>query len=341
MIWKLLQAIYDSRIPFPAEPRLFDAALDDIEHFHIAPQLYQLLKQQGKLASTPLSFQNRLKTKFDETLALNVYIQYENERIFKAFDAAGITVIPMKGVTFATKYFGHLGARGTSDIDLLVQPTDLGRAEACIRSLGFACEARHIRAHFHRGFSKPLTGSLPPLTVELHWGLLMDGTSNFSVETLWQDAVPLAPYSKVMELSDYHTFYMICLHGWKHALNSLKYLIDIVQLLHVCSDRIDYDRLLRDAASHQTYKRISSTLSIIYRQFPFLERLKPLPLPHRRGEWWSYDAIRRKQKRSFMQYVRFLQYQWFEFDVSRHRFAAFIHYFEPLLMNRRGVKNDA
>ena len=338
MIWKLLQAIYDPSVPFPTDSNIFDEALADIEYFHIAPPFYQLLMQQGKLASTPVSFQNRLKKKFDETVALNVYIQYENDRIFKAFEACGISVIPMKGVMFATKYFGHIGARATSDIDLLVQAADLSRAEACIRSLGFTSEERPIRSHFHRSFSKPLTGSLPPLTVELHRDLLMDGTSNFSVETLWQDAVPLEPYSRVMELSDYHTFYMICLHGWKHALNSMKYLIDIVQLLHVCSDRIDYDRLLRDAASHQTYKRICSTLSIVYRQFPFLEHRKPLPLPQRRGDWWSYGAIRGKRNRSLMLYFRFLQYQWFDFDTSRHSFAASIHYLEPHFMKRREVK---
>lgn len=340
MIWKLLQAIYDPGIPFPADSKIFDAALYDIEYFHIAPPFYQLLKQQGKLASTPVPFQKRLKTIFDETTALNVYIQYENERIFKAFEASGISVIPMKGVNFASKYFGHIGARCTSDIDLLVQAADLSRAEACIRSLGFTCGERQIRSHFHRSFSKPLTGSLPPLTVELHWGLLMEGTSNFSIEQFWRDAIPLEPYSLVLELSDYHTFYMICLHGWKHALNSPKYLIDIVQLLHICSDRIDYGRLFRDAAAHQTYKRISSTLSIIYRQFPFLEARKPLPLPQRRGDWWSYDAIRGKRNRSFMLYIRFLQYQWCDFDHTRHSVAASIHYLEPQLMKRKGVRKN-
>ncbi|PWW17162.1 hypothetical protein DFO73_1306 [Cytobacillus oceanisediminis] len=28
---------------------------------------------------------------------------------------------PLKGVTFAEKYFGHLGGRGTSDIDLFMR----------------------------------------------------------------------------------------------------------------------------------------------------------------------------------------------------------------------------
>ncbi|MCA0756744.1 nucleotidyltransferase family protein [Paenibacillus sp. N4] len=339
MIWKLLQAVYDPNAPFPVDPGIFEAALADIEYFHISPQLYQLLKQQGKLESLPVTFRNRLKSKYDEALALNVYIQYENERIFKAFEAAGISVIPIKGVLFANKYFGHIGARSTSDIDLLIQPADMSRAEAIVRSLGFTNAEPQIRSHFHRSLSKPLPAPLPSLTVELHWDLLMAGTSAFGIGDFWRDALPLEPYSRVMELSEYHTFYMICLHGWKHGLNSLKYLIDIVQLIHVKGDDLPFDTLLRDAASHRTYKRICSTLSIVYRQFPFLERRKPLPLPasRRSGEWWSYDSIRGTEKRSFKRYVRLLQFQWFDFDKPWHGIAASVHYLEPSLRNRKGV----
>ncbi|MCL6458744.1 MAG: nucleotidyltransferase family protein, partial [Gorillibacterium sp.] len=321
MIWRLLHAIYTDT-PLPVDPELLHSALADIEYFQVEPQLYHLLNQQNKLGHLPLSFQNQLKLKYDQTIMLNVYIQYENERIFKAFEASGIAVIPIKGVRFASKYFGHIGARGTTDIDLLIQPTELGQAEECIRLLGFTCAERSIPSHFHRSFSKPLAGSPHPLSVELHWGLLMEGTSSFSMEELWRDATPLHPYRQVMELSDYHTFYMICLHGWKHSLDSIKYLIDIIQLIQVCGNQINYDKLLLDAVSHRTYKRLSSTLSIVYRQFPFLENRKPLQLSKRRGHWWNYEAIRGKQKRSLIRYLRFLQYQFFEFDLPSHTLAA-------------------
>jgi hypothetical protein len=331
MIWKLLHAIYDTNAPLPIDSETLGTALDDIEYFHVAPQFYQLLKRQGKLDTMPILFQERLKVKYDETVLLNVYIRYENEQIIKALEASGIPVIPIKGTHFAAKYFGHIGARSTSDIDLLLQPPDLSRAVDCIRALGFTYQERKIRSHFHVSFSKPSPGLRHSLTVELQWGLLMEGTSKFNVEELWRDAVPLKPYNHVMELSEYHTFYMICLHGWKHGLNSLKYLIDIVQLIQVSGDQIDYDRLFRDAGSHQTYRRLSSTLSVIYRQFPYLENQKPLVLPKRRGDWWDYDALRGKQQQSLKRYVRFLQYQCFDFDSPRHSFTALIHYVESLL----------
>ncbi|WP_028610132.1 nucleotidyltransferase domain-containing protein [Paenibacillus harenae] len=340
MIWKLLQAIYDTSVPIPSEPEILEPALDDIAYFRVAPQVYQLLKQQERLDSLPAAYRNRLKNKYDETVRSNLYIHYENERILQAFEASEIPVIPLKGVRFAMKYFGHIGARGTSDIDLLLKKSDMKRAEACIRQLGFTNEEKTIRAHFHRSFSKPLAGTPHSLTVELHWGLLMEGTSRYSIAPFWHEAVPLKPYKQVMELSEYHLFYMICLHGWKHGLNSPKYLIDIVQLLEVSGDRISFDRLLQDASIHRTYKRIASTLSIVYRQFPYLEARKPLKLSKRRGNWWDYDTVRGKKKNTITRYTRFLQYQWLDFDSPSHGLAASVHYLESLVLFRKGVKTN-
>lgn len=340
MIWKLLRAIYDTSVLFPSEPELLEQALDDITYFHIAPQVYQLLKQQERIGSLPSAFQDRLKLKYDETVRTNLYIHYENERILRAFEASGIPVIPLKGVRFAMKYFGHLGARGTSDIDLLLQESDMKRAEACVRELGFTCEEQTIRAHFHRSYSKPITGSPHPLAVELHWGLLMKGTSRLNIAPFWQESVPLKPFKQLMELSEYHQFYMICLHGWKHGLNSPKYLLDIVQLLEVSADKISFDRLLQDASIHRTYNRIVSTLSIVYRQFPHLEERKPLKLRKRRGDWWYDDAFRGKKKNAVERYSRFLQYQWLDFDSPNHSLAASIHYLESLILLRKGVRTN-
>ncbi|CAM3870210.1 nucleotidyltransferase family protein [Cytobacillus oceanisediminis] len=43
-------------------------------------------------------------------------------------------VSPLKGVTFAQKYFGYIGTRGTSDIDLLIRPYQLEKAIEFITS---------------------------------------------------------------------------------------------------------------------------------------------------------------------------------------------------------------
>lgn len=338
MIWKLFEAIY-SDAPPPASADAWEVILGDAAFFHIEPQLYQLLSDRGLLADLPATVQDRLKSKFSETCALNLFIQYENERILRQFDREGIAAIPLKGVRYAIRYYGHLGARATTDIDLLVQPEDLPRAVESIRRLGFTTAEREIRSHFHRSYSRPLAQSPYPLTVELHWGLLMEGTSRFNSAELWQEARVLAPYRHVLELSDYHQFYMICLHGWKHGLDSLKYLLDIVQLTQANGSLIDGRRLQRDTIKHQTYKRMGSVLAIVKRQFPYLrlnDFLQSESFPVNRGTWWSYEAIRYTDRRSLRRYLRFLQYLLLEYDKPVHSLAASRQYWEPMATHERG-----
>jgi hypothetical protein len=318
LIINLVQAIYDQRISPSNDWEFYNRALEDIEFFAVSPQIYDLLKQRGLLEQTPAFFQNRLKDKYTEALYLNILIKSRTVQILKAFEAAEIQVIPLKGVLFAEKYFGHIGARPTSDIDLLVRQSDLDKAVNYVKSLGFTVEEEVIDSHFHRSFSQTIPGSIIPLTVEIHWDLLKENTSRFNPDELWNEAEPLEVYKFIKQLSEYHTFYMICLHGWRHNLNDMKYFIDIIQMIHYLNERLDYNVLLKDAAAHQTFKRISRTLSIVYREFPQLNDFKELPLKIKNELWWDYKAIRNLRPKSFKDYLNFAYYLCMDYDTAKH-----------------------
>lgn len=329
MVVTLIQALYDSRIALPKDVGFYKQALEDIEFFEIHSQIYYLLKQQGKLEQTPAFFQEQLKQRYNETLYLNMFIRNQTEQVLKAFEGAGINVIPLKGVTFAEKYFGHIGARGTSDIDLLIKAPSLEKAIDCVKALGYMVEEEYIPSHFHCSFSKELPGSSVPLTVEIHWDLLKENTSHLQIEEFWSQAKPVKSYSYIMELSDYHTFYMICLHGWKHNLNSLKYFIDIMQMIYVLSNKLDYIALVKDAASHKTLRRIVRILSIVYNLFPQLEGVKEFPFKKRTNLWWQYEAIRGLSVKPFRQYVNFTYFNFLDFDTAKHSLIAIYSWILP------------
>ena len=103
---------------------------------------------------------------------------------------------------------------------------DIEIAEQAVKKIGYIIEETRIPFHFHSSFSKSIPGSNIPLTVEIHWNLVKENTSNFQIEEMWTDSSIIEGYQHVRELSDLHTFYMICLHGWRHNLDSLKYFID-------------------------------------------------------------------------------------------------------------------
>ncbi|WNQ14169.1 nucleotidyltransferase family protein [Paenibacillus aurantius] len=284
-MYTLLRSLYDpsGKLPPVSETAQYQEALRQIEESGICCQVYSLLHSRNRLEEVPAFFRNRLQQVRSDSLYLNLYLGRSLQKLLQSLEERGIPAIPLKGVPFAERYFGGASARPTSDIDLLIQPVHLEAAEECVRSLGYDEEEERIPAHFHRSFSRRLPHTPVPLTVELHWGLLKENTSALTMDAFWAASEPYGKFRYIRRLSDYHEFYMIALHGWKHNLNSAKYLLDLVQLVHVLGDRLDYSRLLRDAAVDRTSRRLKWTLSVLYRQFPHLHAIQPLlwKLPER------------------------------------------------------------
>lgn len=311
MTTHLIEQIYSAKSLNWGNLQMDQSTLKEITGEGIGPQVYFLLKSKKVLHLLPEFFRQALKKDFENGYFQNLFIQMELKRILNRFEGLQIEVIPLKGTIFAEKYFGSLGARTTSDIDLLVHQRDLKKAVDAIKQFGFTIEEKRIPGHFHCSYSKNLPGSPVPLTVELHWGIVVEKTARFPIREFWEEAVPIDGFSFVKQFSDYHTFYFICLHGWRHNLDSLKYFIDIIQMIHLLRDTLDYDRLLRDSANHQTRKRMVRTLAIVYQQFPHLNEIKKLPFSKK-------ITIHQTEKAGILRYLDFIDYQFFSYDTARH-----------------------
>lgn len=329
MIIHFLRCMYHAELPLSEDTSFYETVMQDIEYFSLAPQIYHLLRSNGQLEQVPHFLQTYLRTRSDVALYQNIFIKNQMNKLFEQFEKASIPIIPLKGVDFAEQYFGHIGARYTSDIDLLVKENQFKQASQIVKSLGFTFEEEPIPSHFHHSFSKPLPHSPYPLTVELHWDLLKENTSNLLIEEFWETATPYENLSFVKRLSTYHTFYMICLHGWKHHLNSLKYFLDIIQILEAKERDVDLDLLLSDAKRHQTSKRIIRTLSIIYHWFPELEEAKHLPFKKPSSLRWDYAAIRNSNVSTLNQYRNILQFELLDFDNYKHTLNALSRWLFP------------
>ncbi|MEH7304664.1 nucleotidyltransferase family protein [Neobacillus drentensis] len=309
---ELVRILYDNKKSLPQVESFYHLVLEDIEHDGIASQVYIFLKQQGRLRQTPLFFQNRLKDGFEKGLFQNLFIKNQTDMMLNHFESKGIDAIALKGVYFAEKYFGHVGARATSDIDLLIRFKDINLAIETVKSLGFTVEEEQIPGHFHCSYSKKLPGSTIPLVVEIHWNLVKENTSQFDINDIWEQAQQVSQSKYIKELSPNHLFYMICLHGWRHNLDSTKYFIDIIQLIYKLGGKMDYDYLLKLAASHKTLKRLKRTLSIVYHQFPQLHEVKELPFKLKQSKW-EYQ-----NKKGLKQYIDFIDYQLFSYDTVKY-----------------------
>lgn len=103
--------------------------------------------------------------------------------------------------------------------------------------------------------------------------------------------MPVSKSGYIKELSHLHTFYMICLHGWRHNLDSMKYFIDIIQIIDKVSNKIDYEQFITLAESRQTLKRMIRTLSIVYQQFPHIDDVKMFPFKAK-NTLWEYQSVK-------------------------------------------------
>ena len=71
-----------------------------------------------------------------QTLARNLSLHAELERIADTLHASGVPAVPLKGTSLAQRLFGSLDARRVGDIDVLVPEARLLQARAALRDLG-------------------------------------------------------------------------------------------------------------------------------------------------------------------------------------------------------------
>ncbi|WP_430786389.1 nucleotidyltransferase domain-containing protein [Virgibacillus flavescens] len=319
---RLMDWLYNPNSNDNFNPSFYGELIELAENDSILPQVYQLLSNQGRLDSIPIFVKEKLQAGYKEVLYKNILIKSQTDIILNKLNFAGIEVIPLKGVYFAEKYFGSIGARATSDIDLLVREKDVNKAIEIVKSTGFELEEAFIPSHFHCSFSKEIVGSLVPLTVEVHWDILKQSTSEFRIEEFWDKAIPFDRSQYVKSLSDYHVFYLMCLHGWRHNLDSLRHYLDIAHLIVFSKSKIDYEVLLNDAKIDCTLRRVKQTLSAVYEKFPMLHFYNEFPLKNGIND-------KRYQNVLLDQYMRFIHYKFLSYDTSKHRAIELVNWLFP------------
>jgi hypothetical protein len=251
--------------------------LSEISRAGITAQFLQLLRESSQIDCIPSELRNDLMLRQQRIVGQNLYIRRHQEEIYNALEVMQVQIIPIKGISFAERFFGHFAARGTSDIDLLVKVEDVQRVIACLRDLGYEGPVPFNPIHFHCVMWKPVPGTGLALNVEIHWSLMHKNASSLNMEPFWTASSPKTPYIHVRELSTTFTFYAACLHGANHGMRSLKYSLDVAHLLYRFGHEIDVTSLFKTARQDRTYNRLTAVLGTVYLQFPSLQSLQPIP----------------------------------------------------------------
>jgi hypothetical protein len=179
-------------------------------------------------------------------------------------DGAGIPFISVKGPLLAQQLYGGPGLRRAGDLDLLVAPADADRADAFMRSEGFArtrpdfeLSPRQARAYAAVQYEYEYVGGRDRMRVELMWrleGLPPD-------ETIWDGAprAEVAGRSIRVLPPDANACYLM-LHGARHGWYRLFWLVDAALLLR--GGRTDWDAAMARARAARTERALQQGASL-------------------------------------------------------------------------------
>lgn len=185
---------------------------------------------------------------FRKTLSLNLLYLKETKDVLLTFQEAGISVIPLKGVLFASQFYPHLGCRPQSDVDVLVREPDLASAHECLLKSGYseAVPKSYYKNHYHYVYEAP-SGVL----MELHWRLKVPGTGCLNVHRVWDNAQVV--HTEGLEFPAMCPENLLAYMTLNKAQQHFSQLIDFVDLFYVVSrGQINWEKFVRGVKSDRT-----------------------------------------------------------------------------------------
>jgi hypothetical protein len=205
-------------------------------------------------------------------------------QLLKAFNRAGIPVMSLKGPILSHELYGDVGLRQSKDIDLAVEPGDLGRAQACLNALGLQLDSTwfpltprqwesFLRHEHELQFFAPGGDSV----LELHWRNEWDTPAQYSA--CWARSIPSVWQGCEYQAMDpIDQLLYLCNHGGIHAWFRAKWLGDMARI-HA-EGRVDWEAVLNHARDCGQEKPVLACLQL-------LQVVHGLPLPGLRGNPWE------------------------------------------------------
>jgi len=248
-------------------PRILECAYSH----QIYPLLYRNLLALG-FPNVPEAIQSELKGLYLANALRNQLLAEELARLLGLLEAAGIGVIPLKGVALAKLLFGDPAARVCSDIDILVPAAEVVRARRIILANGYSSrfsEDFFARHQLHTMAECALVAEKKPLTylVELHWTLMQDSAKDSAaVAELWSQARPADFFGvRALQFTPEWQFLYLSYHASYHNWNTLKWLADVHELC--VSIAVDWKQAKKYAVDYELESVAEPTLAACSRLF--------------------------------------------------------------------------
>lgn len=200
---------------------------------------------------------------YHSTLQKNILHLKETMKLVKSLRGAGIEAIPLKGSFAAEAVFKDLGVYPTSDIDLLVRPEDMKKAEARFRKEGYEkvegiSQKDLMSSHYHLAFQNS------DYVVELHWNL---AKRYFDIppDFWWKERREVEfEGERISQLSAEKYLMYSIFHLFMHGFLPLKFLVLVSGIIGRYKDEMDWAKLLDYAGKYKMSRLTIFTLKLAH-----------------------------------------------------------------------------
>jgi hypothetical protein len=217
------------------------------EHHGVLPLVYQALR--GCSAVVPSAISDDLGARYELNARRNLKFTGELFRVLDCLEANAIPSIPFKGPVLAETVYGDLALRTFSDLDVLVRPDDVVRAETVLQTLCYSPSSQLSqamkRAYLATGYEYSFDGPAGRNLLEIQWNILPRFYAvDFNCDGFFERSVMATVGGRtVRTLSSEDLLLVLCVHAAKHEWIRLCWLRDIAGVLH--SQTLDWSLVER------------------------------------------------------------------------------------------------
>ena len=237
----------------------------------IGPLLYDALKKSDQLNTLPAEMISALERESRAVAAHNMLLLHAHARIARAAAAAGLPLMPLKGIRYIESIYSP-EQRPLTDVDYLIRSEHRLEFKALMQNLGYTLRENAITREFEEAYSgeyhfmSETGGSVAD--VEMHYELIpmltLRAAYPLNPERLWMHATIKNGIS-IPRIE--HDVLFVAVHlAAVHCFSRLIWLADIDRLVRA-AEKFDWDFLWDEARAARAGRLLAAVLRATQRFF--------------------------------------------------------------------------
>jgi len=222
----------------------------------LAPLVYKRVINKSGNDRLPGEVVMNFRDSYLSCLVRNLMVYNELCKVLNQFNRNGIPTILLKGSYLAKFIYQDIGLRAMTDVDLMVDRSNLARATAILRELDFSGQdlplnPKELEVYKHGSILK----KPGKINIELHWTIAdKDRGLTINEKDLWRCAEPLRiASSECLALSPEDLILHIVIHAIysDRLIRHARSIVDLAEIINKESDRIHWEILFEKATQWQ------------------------------------------------------------------------------------------